>query len=210
MEPTPIMSDPIIPMILKYFVFTLLAVVINMIISVTLSYPLTIKGLPGRNIYKGFLLLVLVIGSGGVHEFLLYNNLVGVHTVKPYIISGIISIINVFVIKSIFNSKYEQLSINEHVNGKSEGNIFINVYLKNIWKPVIGLSVLQFASIWNSFYYNIVYNIGKPSPTGRLYYCVKNGLEIGNNILTALVPVILFLVFRKYLTSEVFVSQLRK
>ncbi len=128
------------------------AVLVNAIFTILLAYPLTVKNLPGRSVYAIFLVMVLNIGAGGVHEYLFFKRLNMMETIWPYIITGFFTLVNVFVLKSIYNAKYK--AIEERTVKGVEGDIgsFFKRYLPRVLKPVLGLSALQYAFMWNSYY----------------------------------------------------------
>ncbi|MFY9296003.1 MAG: hypothetical protein WAQ88_08570 [Caldicoprobacterales bacterium] len=128
------------------------AVLVNMVITILLAYPLTVKDLPGRLLYTIFLIIVLNMGMGGVHEYLFFRGK-GMHnTILPYLITGFFTLANVFVIKAIYNTRY--VSVEERTVKGVEGDpeSFVKRYLPRVVKPILGLGALQFAFMWNSCY----------------------------------------------------------
>lgn len=207
---------------LLYTSINLAAVIINMLMTVTLAYPLTVKDLPGRSLYKAFLLLVLTMGSGAMHEYLLVKSLGMVNTFFPHLFYGFFSVIPVIVLKSIFNSKYADLKIKESAEGRGELRTFFMLFIPKIWKPLLALGVLQFVSLWNSYYMSLVYLARKEMyPPIMLFWSTvlsggKTGIPYGDPVLlqyaavVALPPLLLLLLFRRWLTSEVLLSQIQK
>ncbi|TMV47350.1 hypothetical protein FE783_22380 [Paenibacillus mesophilus] len=207
---------------LLYTGINLAAVIINMLMTVTLAYPLTVKDLPGRSLYKAFLLLVLTMGSGAMHEYLMVKSLGMVNTFFPHLFYGFFSVIPVIVLKSIFNSKYADLKAKESAEGRGELRTFFMLFIPKIWKPLLALGVLQFASLWNSYYMSLVYLARKEMyPPIMLFLSTalsggKTGIPYGDPVLlqyaavVALPPLLLLLLFRRWLTSEVLLSQIQK
>ena len=195
---------------------TVLAVMVYMLMTLTLAYPLTARDLPGRMVYKLFLLLILTLGSGGIHEYLFYKELGLVNIAFTPVLSGMISVIGVFVLKSIFNSKYAEQKEQLSARGYGEMHAFFHLYIPKVWKPLIALGVLQFVTIWNAYSPSVVY-INQPdlhTPVGVLYSLVMSGqsnpadmLKMG--LAVSLPSLLLFLVFRRWLTSEVLINEVR-
>ncbi len=219
-------NSPIIKSFALYFTVTLVAVIFNAFITVTLAYPLTAPRLPGKAVYKLMLLLLVSLGTGGIHEYLFNRSLGTINTIFPLITGGLFSFINVFVIKSIFNSKHQSLMEEAFYSGKRGAYIFANIYLPRVWKPLLGLAVLQFVTMWNSFTSSVTY-MSNPlyfSPTALFrnitvisYGSIDiRGIDITSPavmklaILITLPSILLFVIFRKFLTSEVFISQTRQ
>ena len=95
----------------KHLAAALFSAIVNTFLTVTLAFPLTAKRLPGRTLYKIILLLLIVASTGYPHlaEYLFFRNLGMVNTMAPYIVGGMFALINVFILKSIFNSRYSDV-----------------------------------------------------------------------------------------------------
>ncbi|AZN42152.1 hypothetical protein [Paenibacillus albus] len=203
---------------MRYMAIDLAAVIPFMLITVTLAFPLTVKDLPGRGLYKFVLLILLVMGSGTFYEFLFYKDLHMLNTVFPLFISGIFSILPVFILKSIASSR---MTLQEDVEGKGELHKFFYVYLPSCWQPLLALGALQFVMQWNSVTLPtiIMSNPSKFPPLQQFMIAMHSGagtkaayspavlLQFGAIIL--LPSLIVLLVFRKWLTAAVLTSQIR-
>lgn len=202
--------------------FDVAAVIINMLLTLTLAYPLTVKDLPGRGFYKMFLLFILAMGSViTVPDYLMVKNLHMVDTLFPLTFSGFVSIINVFVLKSLFNSKHAQLKEQASAEGRGELYAFFYLFIPKVWKPLIAMGVLQFVALWNSYYSSLIYtaNPDRYTPVMKFVSLIQAAsgegrpslsvmLEFGAMI--SLPSILLLLLFRRWLTAEVFVGQSRK
>lgn len=135
----------------SYIPITLFAVFMNAIITAILAYPLTVHNLPGRSAYKIFLIVILSIGSNGIHDYLFYRAMGAINSYIPYIFTGMFSIVNVFVLKAIYNARYTNIEERTVHGREGDGASFLNKYLPGIWKPLLGLAGLQFIAVWNSF-----------------------------------------------------------
>ncbi|KIL38556.1 hypothetical protein SD70_25885 [Gordoniibacillus kamchatkensis] len=208
----------------RYLGFMLIcfaAVIVNLFITITLAYPLTVKDLPGRRAYKAILLIAMAAGAGtSLPEFLLAKSMGMVGTMYPQMVFGIFAIINVFVVKSIFNSKYAELKERAAAAGRGELHSFFALFLPKMWKPLIALGVLQFVSLWNGYQLPLLYTV-RPDAGSPLI--ALHSLSIGKDVvpfgdpailqLAAVIcvpPLALLLIFRKWLTSEVLIGQTRK
>lgn len=203
----------------------LASVVVCMLITVTLAYPLTVKDLPGRSMYKILLLLAMTAGSGAISEYLMFKNLGMINTVFPQYFLGFFAVINVFVLKSIFNGSYAVQKEQAAAAGRGELHSFFMLFIPKIWKPLIALGVLQFVALWNSTIVSLMYaadsrlhtpatvfrsimlgGVGK-SETGLSF---DDPLILQAAALITIPPLVLLFVFRKWLTSDVLLSQVRK
>lgn len=205
-----------------YVWIALAAIIIHLGITLTLAFPLTVKNLPGRSIYKAFLLFILVMSAGSIHEYIFVKDMGMVNTYFPQLFFGFFSIINIFVLKSIFNSKYADLKEQASQNGRGELHAFFTLFIPKIWKPLIALGVLQWVFIWNSYYTSMIYTSNPDQFSPILFFRTLStsadsmGIPPGDPVimqlgaLISLPSILLLLIFRKWITSEVLIGQIRK
>ncbi|WP_274366101.1 hypothetical protein [Paenibacillus thermotolerans] len=205
-----------------YFFINLAIVVGNFLFTAALAYPLTVKDLPGRKLYKALLILVMAMGSGTLHEYLLVKELGMINTIFPYFIYGLIAIVNVFVVKSIFNARYGSLKEQASAEGRGELDAFFTVFLAKMWKPLVALGILQYVSLRNSYFVPLLY-LSDPVkyPPILQFRGISSTLQsmgvegwspvaLQFGAVIAIPSVLLLIVFRRLLTSEAFISQIRK
>jgi putative aldouronate transport system permease protein len=204
-----------------FLVLTLGAVILNILITLTLAYPLTVKDLPGRQLYKGFLFIVILIGAGSISEYLMVRDMGMVSTIFPYLFLSFFNIVSVFVLKSIFNSKYSGLKEEASAQGRGELHSFFMLFIPKVWKPLIALGLLHFVMIWNSYTTSMIYSAQAEqfSPV-HLFRVMSTsefmGVTPGGPVIlmlgaiVSLPGIVLLLVFRNWFTSEVMISQVRK
>lgn len=202
-----------------YTISNFAAVVVFMLVTVTLAYPLTVKKLPGRNLYKVFLLFVLLMGSNRISEYFFFRGLDMVNTFFPQMFMGFFALSSVFVLKSIFNSRHSDLKEQAEASGRGEMHTFFTLFIPKVWKPLLALGVLQFIALWNTYLPSVIYIVREES-----YSPVAKGLRLllsrpenfGEPIvwqycaIVSLPPIVLLLIFRKWITSEVLTSHVTK
>jgi len=204
---------------LVYICIYIFAIMMGLLFTLTLAYPLTVKDLPGRGLYKGLLLLVMGIGSVSFSQYLLVRELNMINTVPSLVLFGFYSIAGVFVIKSIFNRKFGLLMEQARSERRGEGNLFFTLFIPKVWKPLLALGILQFVTLWNSYYSAILYlnNREIAPPLMQLLTFVNQSPERFSDpvfmMIAALIsipPIVLLLIFRRWLTSEVLLNQFNK
>ena len=206
----------------RYLYVTLGAVIVHMLMTLTLAYPLTVKRLPGRNAYKFVLLLVIVSGGSYITEYMFMKSLGLEDTIYPYAFYGFFNLVSVFVLKEIFNGKYGDLKEKAEAEGRGELHAFFHLYVPKVWKPLLALGALHYALIWNSFYTSLIYTSSEEKYSPVLLFRTlaagsgPSGIQPGDplvlqlGVMVSLPGIVLLLAFRKWLTSEVFLSQIRK
>ncbi|SDW56945.1 hypothetical protein [Paenibacillus sp. CF384] len=204
-----------------YMIMDLGAVTIFMMITAALAFPLTVKDLPGRGLYKLLLLALLTLGSSTFHEYLFYRDLHMSNTIFPLFFSGFYSILPIFVLKSIFNSKYSTRREEAVAAGRGETFIFFNVYMPSIWKPLLALGALHFVMLWSSFTKALVH-LTNPQTFPPLMTFANAMNEIGEagpvyskadlllaGAIISLPSLVILLLMRRWLTGEVMVSTMK-
>ncbi len=196
------------------------ATVIGLMLILMLSYPLTVEKLPGRFLYKLLLLIGLTIGTGGtLHEFMVYREMVMINTLFPLLLNGIVALVSVFVLKSAFNAKYASLKRQAEQEGRGEMRSFFLLFVPKVWKPLLGLGVLNFVGLWNSYIHSVIY-----LNDARLFPPVARAVAISARAdviahpetllqagaIVSLPPVLLFLLLSRFLSSEVFLGASRR
>ncbi|QHW34295.1 hypothetical protein GZH47_28210 [Paenibacillus rhizovicinus] len=204
-----------------YLVVYLAASAVFMLMTLTLSFPLTVKDLPGRSLYKWFLLAVMSVGSISfmayyeLHQFRLTN------TVFALFVSGFFSILPVFILKSIYNARYAALR--PRYERRGETYMFFRVYVPAVWKPLLALGAMQFTMLWNSMYLPLIY-MSKPDlmpPISSFLMAAQQTAGDGKALaygpaamlqfgaLIALPSLLVLLFMRRWLTPEVLTGQVR-
>jgi ABC-type glycerol-3-phosphate transport system permease component len=199
-----------------------MAAIVSMLVMLTLAYPLTVRELPGRRVYKFLLLLVIVVGTNSLPDFLLINSMGMINTVFPSGINGLLPIVGVFVLKGIFVSNHMERKEKTREQGHGELFAFFTVFIPSIWKPLVALGVLQFASLWNSYYSSMLYVADKTKSSPIMHFQMlkfdvqQMGIQAADPVILQygavliLPPLLLYILFHRWMTAEVFLSQSNK
>lgn len=194
----------ILPIFIKYISITLVSVILNLFITILLAYPLTISHSRGKIAYEVLLLILLVSGQGGVHEFLYYRDIGMLSTVYPYILDGFFSIMNVLVLAGLYNSEYSFSKFSD--------------YFTKLRRPAVALAGLRFIAMWNSYYLfqmPYVQNADMYSPITLFKTMVANAAGELNRplmlmgLLVSLPPLIIGILLCIFADKRTFISYIR-
>ena len=212
-----------VPYALAYGGLLLGATFVHMLMTVTLAYPLTVKRLPGRQFYKLVLIFYACIGPVFFHDYLFFREIGLVGSAFAIPLSGFVSIVPVFVLKSIFNAKYANLKEVREQEGRGELHAFFTLFLPNIWKAWVALGVLHLTTLGGTYWTSLLYLMTPETfPPLLQFVMLAGGMSADIGILpgdprvltfgaiASLPGIVLFLLFRPWLTSEVLVSQVRR
>src|SRR5690606_33501688 len=149
-----------------------------------------------------------------------FRSIGALNTWFPIAAGGFFAILPIFVLKSIFNARHGHLKEQAELEGRGELHAFFHLYLPKVWKPLLGLGVLQLAALSNAALPALMY-VANPElypPALRFLQFTTGGaagIEPGDPLVLAFGAVIslpsllLLLLFRPFLSGEVIVSQTR-
>ncbi|MBN9389058.1 MAG: carbohydrate ABC transporter permease [Chloroflexi bacterium] len=138
-------------------IITVMGVTINIVFTVLTAYALSVKTLPGRNIFMILILFTFLFNVGLVPNYLLVKNLGLIDNYLAVILPGAISVYNLFVMKTFFQNIPEGLKEAATIDGASQFQV--------LWRIVLPLSVPILLTIglfygvthWNEFFLPILY-----------------------------------------------------
>lgn len=192
--------------------------IISMVMVVTLAYPLTVKRLPGGMIYRLFLIVIMSMGAAMIPEYFLMSKLSLMDTWVPSLLTGLVSIVPVFIVKSMFNRNHSHLKEQAEREGKGELHTFITIFIPKVWKPMLVLGVLHFIMLWGTTVPFFIYTIDPvdQSPVtrfmilSRLYAETTDPSVLQTGAILSLLPVALLILCRRWFTPEVLIYGLLK
>ncbi|CAM3669765.1 carbohydrate ABC transporter permease [Cohnella lubricantis] len=155
--------------ILRTVVGTLLGLLSASMLAFTLSRP----DFRSRKFISVFLALTMYFSGGMVPVFILMRDLHLLGTFGVYVLPGIVSAFNVFVIRSFIDGLPYALQESAKLDGANDFQIYYKVILP-LCKPVLATIALFLAvGQWNSWFDTYLYNGNKPSLTTLQYELMK-------------------------------------
>ncbi|MGG1550512.1 carbohydrate ABC transporter permease [Paenibacillus ferrarius] len=138
-------------------IITVLGTCINLIVSITLSYALSKKIMPGRRAMLLFIFFTMIFHGGMIPSYLVVKSLGLLDTYWAIILPAASSAFNVLVIRSFFQSLPESLDEAARIDGAGEFRILFAVVIP-LSKPIIATFTLFFmVQYWNEFFSAVIY-----------------------------------------------------
>jgi putative aldouronate transport system permease protein len=139
-------------------VYTVLGTAVNIVLTLTAAYALSRKDLYGRNIFMLFLAFTMFFSGGLIPTYLVVKNLGMVNTIWAMIIPGAVSVWNIIVTRSFFESSIpNELLEAAIIDGCSNTKFFVDIVLP-LSKPIIAVMILFYAvGHWNSYFDALIY-----------------------------------------------------
>ena len=141
---------------------TVVGTLINLIMTVTMAYGLSRRGVPGRGFILGLVAFTILFAPGIIPKYLVVKQLGLIDNLWALILPGAISAFNLVVMRNAFMAIPEELIESARLDGAND--------LRILWNFVIPLSGAVIAAIglfygvdhWNSFFDATLY-INDPS-----------------------------------------------
>ncbi|NNC12765.1 carbohydrate ABC transporter permease [Planctomonas sp. JC2975] len=136
---------------------TAVGTVIQLLMTVTMAYPLAKKDLPGRNFILSAVLVTLVFGGGMIPTFLIVKELGLLNTYWALILPLAINPFSLIIIKNFFQNLPAELEESAKVDGATEVQVLMRIVLP-LSKPILATFALFYAvGIWNDFMSPLLY-----------------------------------------------------
>lgn len=152
---------------------TLSGTVLGLISGSMLAYTLSRQDFKSRKFISTFLAMTMYVSGGLVPTYMLMRHLDLIGTFWIYILPGIVSAFNVFVIRSFIDGLPYALQESATLDGANDFTIYYKVILP-LCKPVLATIALFLAvGQWNSWFDTYLYNGNKPQLTTLQFELMK-------------------------------------
>jgi len=138
--------------------YTVLGTSINLLVTLPCAYALSREDFYGRRAFTNFILVTMFLSGGLIPSYLLIRSLGMLNTVWALVIPGAVSVYNVVVTRTFFQStiprEMEEAAI---VDGCSDFRLFMQIVLP-LSTPIIAVMALFYGvGHWNSFFSALIY-----------------------------------------------------
>jgi ABC-type glycerol-3-phosphate transport system permease component len=138
--------------------YTVSATFVGVLVTFFAAYPLSRRGLPGRNQIMGLFVFTMLFSGGLIPTYLVVRALGMVNTRWAVMFPMAISVWNIIIMRTFFQVTLPQeLFDSAEIDGASELRIMFRIVVP-LSGPVFAVVVLNWAVwIWNSYYYALIY-----------------------------------------------------
>ena len=147
-----IFSDPAMTRSLVFTILITIAyTVFAMILTILMAYPLTKKRLKGRKFFNFMALFTMYFSGGTIPIYLNIKELGLLDTPWSLILPGMLSTYNMIILKSFFSALPQELEEAATIDGASDFQILLQVYLPLSLASLATLTLFYAVGKWNSF-----------------------------------------------------------
>lgn len=143
-------------------VLTVVYTVMSMAVTVLAAYPLTKRNLKGRSFFLAIILFTMYFSGGLIPDYILVKSLNLLNSMWSLILPGLLSVYNMIILKSFFQSIPESLEEAAALDGCNEMQTLVRIVLPLSMPSIATLSLFYAVSRWNGFMDALFY-ITKPS-----------------------------------------------
>jgi putative aldouronate transport system permease protein len=138
-------------------VITVGGTAINVVLTMLLAYGLSIRGLPGRTLVAGIVLVPLLFNPGLIPSYLVVTRLGLIDTLWAVILPTAISVTNAFIMRNFFQGLPEELKEAARMDGAGDLHVLFRL-IPPLSKPIL-LTIGLFYAVghWNEFFAPILY-----------------------------------------------------
>ncbi|RUS46798.1 carbohydrate ABC transporter permease [Cohnella sp. AR92] len=162
---------------------TLVGTVLGLISSSMLAYTLARPDFQGRRFVSTFLAITMYVSAGLIPIYILIKDLHMMGTFAVYVLPGMISAFNVFVIRSFMDGIPYALQESAKIDGANDFTIYWRIILP-MAKPALATIALFLAvTQWNTWFDTYLYNGSSDHLTTLQYELMKvlQSTSSGNN-----------------------------
>ncbi|MDF2924859.1 MAG: transporter permease [Paenibacillaceae bacterium] len=132
-------------------VLTVVYTILAMIVTILAAYPLTKQNLKGRSFFLLIMMVTMYFSGGIIPDYILVKDLNLLNTTSSLLLPGLMSVYNMIILKSFFQSLPESLAEAAAIDGCNELRILIRIILPLSLPAIATLSLFYAVSRWNTF-----------------------------------------------------------
>jgi len=128
-----------------------------MIVTTMLAYALSKRDLPGRKTITLFVYFTMLFNGGMIPTFLVVKHTGLYNTLIAYIVPGLVSAWNLFLLRNFFMQLPVELEEAAIIDGTSPPTILVKIVLPLSVPALLTIALLYAAWHWNSWFDGLLY-----------------------------------------------------
>lgn len=137
--------------------YTFVGTAISLALTTMAAYALSKKKLKGRNIIQGIMIFTMFYSGGMIPSYLLMKELRLIDTIWAIVLPGAISVYNLIVMRSFFQSFPEELEEASYIDGLNPFGTLLKIVIP-LSKAILATMCLFYAvAKWNEWFNAFLY-----------------------------------------------------
>ncbi len=139
-------------------IFSFSKMVLTVLFTSMIAYPLSRRQLKGRTAISFYLYFTMLFSGGLVPTYILTTQYLHLgDTIWVYIVTGLVSPWNVFMMRTFFQDLPEEMIESAVIDGAGEYTIYAK-FIIPLSKPVLAtIALMTFLGMWNDWYTSMLY-----------------------------------------------------
>ncbi|AYV68130.1 ABC transporter permease [Niallia circulans] len=137
----------------------ILSSVINMVLIVTMAYPLskTKREFRGRGIYMNLLIFAMLFNGGMIPTYLVVKNLDMLNTIWALVLPGAVQVFSIILVMNFFIGVPKSLEEAAIMDGANPLQVLIKVYIPISMPALATVALFSIVGNWNDFFSGLIY-----------------------------------------------------
>lgn len=137
--------------------YTAVGTLINVVLTVLMAYPLSIKRFTGRKVFMKLITFTMLFGGGIIPTYLVVKKLGLIDSIWAVVLVGAVSTWNLIITRSFFETLPVSLEESAIIDGCNDIQVFLWIILP-ISTPILATITLFYAvNHWNSYFIPMIY-----------------------------------------------------
>lgn len=138
-------------------IVTISGLVVSMILTVGIAYPLSRKELAGRKVFNFIVILPMLLSLGFLPKYLLVKDLGLMDSLVSLVLPGAMNTFNIIIMRNFLESIPDSLIESARIDGCSEIRILMKIVLPLSTAALATVALFYMVSSWNSYLDVILY-----------------------------------------------------
>lgn len=139
------------------FLYTVVGTLISIFLTTIFAYTLSKKNLVGQKYFIAFAVFTMFFNGGLIPNYVLIRSLGWINQMWAVVVPGALSVYNMLIMKSFFESMPDSLEEAASIDGLSTYGILLKIVLP-LSKPILATMILFYAvANWNSWFSAFLY-----------------------------------------------------
>jgi putative aldouronate transport system permease protein len=145
-------NDKIVQSFKNAVVYTALGTVINMVMTVTMAYPLSKKHLTLRGFYTTLVVITMFFSGGLIPYFILVRALGMYNTIWAIVVPAAIYTWNLIIMRTFFQSISVELEESAYLDGAGDFTVLLRIALPVSKAAIATVALFYLVDHWNSWF----------------------------------------------------------
>jgi ABC-type glycerol-3-phosphate transport system permease component len=131
---------------------TLVGTLVNLVMTITMAYGLSRRGVPGRNFILGMVLCTIILAPGIIPKYLVVKQFGLIDSLWSLILPGAISAFNLVVMRNFFMNIPGELIESAKLDGANDLRILGSIVLPLSAAVIAAIGLFYGVGHWNDFF----------------------------------------------------------